>query len=195
LLSGRSSTEYQTILAESLVDTDRILATFKSLLTIAKVRAGTVREDFEVVDLAGILRDTGEFYGPVAEEKGQALTLEAPGPAPVRGSPGLLAQAMANLVDNAIKYAPAGARITLQAVTTARTCEARVSDTGPGIPAEFRARAFERFARLDSSRSTQGQGLGLSLVQVVAELHDGAVYLEDGAPGLVVRLELPRAEG
>jgi len=194
LLSDRSSEAYQTILAESLADTDRILDTFNSLLAIAKVRAGTVREDFERLDLAQVVAETGAFYEPVAVEKGQTLVVEADGPAPVIGSPGLLAQAVANLVDNAVKFTPPEGRITLQTVTTQGMCEVRLRDTGPGIPEDFRERAFERFARQDVSRQTPGQGLGLSLVQVVVELHDGAVTLEDGVPGLLVRLELPRAE-
>ena len=191
LLSDRPSGEYQTILAESVTDIDSILSTFNSLLTISQVRSGVARDKFQTVDLAQVVRDTGELYEPVAEQKGQTLQINAPSTLPVRGNPDLLAQILANVVDNAIKYSPAGAQVTLTAERRSSVCVVQVRDTGPGIPEHFRAKAFERFARLDPSRGTPGQGLGLSLVEAVAELHDGSVTLQDGGPGLLVRLEIP----
>ncbi len=191
LLSDRTPGDYRTILAENVEDTDRILSTFNSLLTIAKVRASSAQVGFEMVDLAGVLQETGEFYAPVAEEKGQGMAVEVAGPVPVRGNPDLLVQVLFNLVDNAIKYSPSGTHITLTAEKQSSACVVQVRDNGPGIPEHFLPRAFDRFARLDSSRESAGQGLGLSLVQVVMELHGGTVELADGEPGLVVRLEFP----
>ena len=194
LLSERSAAEYQTILSENVDDIDGILSTFNSLLTIARVRSGVARDKFQRVDLAQVVRDTGELYEPVAEDKGQTLQVHVPDHLPVQGNPDLLAQALANLVDNAIKYSPTGAEVSLTAERQSSRILVQVRDTGPGIPEHFRTKAFERFARLDTSRSTPGQGLGLSLVEVVAELHEGHVTLEDGGPGLLVRLDLPAAQ-
>jgi len=193
LLSDRTHEDYRTILVENVEDTDRILSTFNSLLTIAKVRASSAQVGFQTVDLAEVLRETWEFYTPVAEEKGQVMTVEASDPVPVNGNPDLLVQVMFNLVDNAIKYSPSGALITLTAEKESSVCVVQVRDDGPGIPEHFLPSAFDRFSRLDSHRESSGQGLGLSLVQVVVELHGGSVELVDGGPGLVARLEFPSA--
>ena len=150
-----------------------------------------------------------ELYEPVAEDAGLALRLVESGPLPVKGNRELLSQALANLIDNGIKYAApqpeAGTAMSETARETASeiVVEARaeghsaliaVADRGPGIPAEERARAVERFVRLESSRSRPGSGLGLSLASAVASLHGGELRLEDNAPGLRVVLILPRAE-
>ena len=105
----------------------------------------------------------------------------------------LLSQAIANLLDNALKYTPAGA-ITLRARETGETARIEVADTGPGVPADRRDAVFDRFVRLESSRSTAGNGLGLSLVRAVARLHGGDAWLEDNAPGLKAVITLPRAD-
>jgi signal transduction histidine kinase len=179
------------ILAENMEDTERLLATFNSLLTIARVRGRSDRSDFEPVDLAGVIAEAAEFYGPVAEDRAQSIVVEAEGPAVTQGRRNLLLQAVFNLVDNALKFSPEGAGVTLSASGSAKGAVVSVRDTGPGIPAAFRDTALERFARHESSRDKPGQGLGLSLVQVVMEFHGGRVELDDGRPGLVVRLVFP----
>jgi signal transduction histidine kinase len=147
------------------------------------------------------VRGIGELYEPVADEKGLTLTIDAPAAAPVRGNRELISQALANLVDNSIKYAapdtalPEGARpeIMVQAASQGDRILLTVADRGPGIPAADRARAVERFVRLEQSRSQPGSGLGLSLALAVAHLHGGDLTLEDNQPGLRTVISLPRA--
>ena len=139
-----------------------------------------------------MLTDVAELYEPVATERDQTLTLQMHEVVPIDGDRDLLFQAVANLVDNAIKYTPAGGRITLGLAPTADGAEVYVADTGPGIPPDQRERVFDRFHRLESSRSTPGSGLGLSLVRAVARLHGATIRLRDNAPGLRITLLLPR---
>ena len=145
----------------------------------------------------------GELYEPVAEEKGLTLTVEAPSSVPVYGSRELISQALANLVDNAIKYAakyPDSAEktgenpkvITVKAASEGDRVLLSVIDQGPGIPESMRERVVERFVRLDQSRTVPGSGLGLSLVSAVARLHGGELKFEDNAPGLKATIALPR---
>jgi len=164
---------------------DRLIATFNSLLLIAEAEAGLERSAMSRVILTAIARDVCELYAPVAEESGIALEL-----APVRdaveidGNPNLLSQALANLVDNAIKYTPSGGTVVISANCASESAVLSVADTGPGIPAEDRARAVERFVRLEASRNSPGSGLGLSLVAAVARLHEAKLDLTDNHPGL-----------
>lgn len=171
-------------LEETVAQTDSVLATFNALTEIAQAEAGTARTALTPVDLAVLVRDAGELYGPVAEEQGIAFAVDAPVAAQVRGHPQLLSQALANLLDNAIKYTPQGGSIAL-AVEPSHSGGVRlaVTDSGPGIPAADRERVLERFVRLDASRSAPGSGLGLSLVAAVARLHDSTLTLADGRPG------------
>jgi signal transduction histidine kinase len=173
-------------LEETVAQTDSVLATFNALTEIAQAEAGTARTELAPLDLAVLVRDAGELYGPVAEEQDIAFAVEAETATPVRGHPQLLAQALANLLDNAIKYTPQGGSITV-AVDAVPGGGARlaVTDSGPGIPAADRTRVLERFVRLDASRSAPGSGLGLSLVAAVARLHDCLLVLDDGHPGAI----------
>jgi signal transduction histidine kinase len=151
-------------------------------------------------DAAEIANDIGELYEPLADEKGITLKVDAPQPAPVKGNRELISQAMANLVDNAIKYAaPTGtpegeppAQIVVQAVVDGERVLLTVADNGPGIPEADRQRALERFVRLEQSRSQPGSGLGLSLAAAVARLHGGELTLADNNPGLKSIIALPR---
>jgi signal transduction histidine kinase len=165
-----------------------MIQSFNALLSITRAEAGSERAAFEQVDLSEIGRDLADLYGPLAEEKGLTLTTSCPPRLALQGNRHLLAQAMANLLDNAIKYTPAGGRVTL-------ACQPGpviiVADTGPGIPSADRERVLGRFVRLDKDRSTPGNGLGLSLVKAVAKLHGARLTLEDNNPGLRVRLALP----
>jgi signal transduction histidine kinase len=145
------------------------------------------------VDASEIVRDVVELYEPVADEVGAELAVEAGEPILMTASRELLGQALANLIDNAMKHAEGtpGLRIVVSTAREAQTFVLRVADNGPGIPAADRERALQRFVRLEKSRSKPGSGLGLSLVAAVARLHDGTIELGDGSPGLVVTLRLP----
>ena len=190
LLANRPCEEYREVLVETIEDTDRLLATFNSLLTIARVESGAAHGEFVIIDLKQVVADTVELYEPVVEENGQKLQMLCSGSLQMNGNPDLLIQALANLLDNAIKYAPEGAIITVDAHMDEKNIQLVVSDNGPGIPEHFREKALERFSRLDSSRTRPGQGLGLSLVQVLAQMHGGGVRLEDAQPGLRVVMGL-----
>jgi signal transduction histidine kinase len=161
-------------------------------LSIAEAEAGSRRDNATLVDLTAIARAVAELYEPVAEEKGLVLRFDAPAPVNVRGDRHLLSQAIANLLDNALKYTPSG-EVVLSVRGNDSSARVAVADSGPGIPADRREAVFDRFVRLEGSRSTPGNGLGLSLVRAVARLHDGTATLEDNNPGLKAVLALPRA--
>ncbi|MEJ2676758.1 MAG: sensor histidine kinase, partial [Acidihalobacter sp.] len=124
-------------------------------------------------------------------DAGLSLVAELAPAVRVRGQRELLAQALSNLLDNAVKYSPAGGRILLSLTREGRTARLRVCDSGPGIPAASREQVLERFARLDDARSTPGNGLGLSLVKAVAQVHEAVLELSDAEPGLCVELKFP----
>lgn len=176
-------------------DVDRVMAIFNALLRLAEIDSGTRRGGFVPVDLARLTAEVAEFYLPVAELNEISLTFEPLGMLQTEGDPLLLAQALGNLVENALKYAPAHGRIAI----TAQRCNEQliqltVADNGPGVPEHERARVVERFYRSDSSRGTPGVGLGLALVSSVARLHCGTLELQDNRPGLraVLYLSVPR---
>lgn len=179
-------------LETSVAEADALLATFASLLRIARIESGSYDVSIEAVDLARVVDDAVELYAGLAQDKTLALDTEANSAVVVEGDRHLLFQAVANLLDNAIKYAPAGSRITVGARAGEAAATLEVCDQGPGIPATARARVTQRFARLDQSRSLPGAGLGLSLVQAVANLHGGELTFADNAPGLRARLTIPR---
>jgi signal transduction histidine kinase len=184
LLEKPDAARYEEVLRATIAEADHLLGTFTALLSIAEVEAGSTRAGIEEVDLAEIARSVAELYEPFAEEKGLVLTVEAAGRVPVHGDRHLLAQAVANLLDNAIKYTPEG-RVRLAVSSAGQNARLEVEDSGPGIPADRREAVFDRFVRLEGSRSTPGNGLGLSLVRAVARMHGGSVSLVDSlaAPG------------
>jgi signal transduction histidine kinase len=192
LLEPPDAARYGEVLRETIGEADRLLGTFTALLGIAEAEAGSGRGNMETIDLAEIVRSVVELYEPVAEEKGLALGMSCDRAAPVRGDRHLLAQAAANLLDNALKYTPSG-RIEIAVAGDRKTVRLEVSDSGPGIPEDRREAVFDRFVRLESSRSTPGNGLGLSLVRAVAQLHGGNVALADNHPGLRATITLPSA--
>jgi signal transduction histidine kinase len=166
-------------------ETDRLIATFNSLLLIAEAEAGSVRESMETISLGNLIEGVGELYGPLADEKNISFTVDNPaGPAMIRGNQNLISQAVANLIDNAIKYTPEGGRIVVSLEQHAGGPQVVVADNGPGIPLEERRRVTDRFVRLESSRNSPGTGLGLSLVAAVARMHDAELLLDDNGPGL-----------
>lgn len=188
---------------ERVIDeADELIKTFNALLLIARLEAASTSEVFHPLDVAAAVRDMVELYEPVAEEAGFAIFCVAEGQQWVSANAPLLGQAIANLIDNALKYGKAGGSaaaaspsIAVEARSVAQSVVVSVSDRGPGIAPGDRERALRRFVRLEQSRSASGTGLGLSLVVAVARLHGGTVRLEDNAPGLRVVLTLPAAGG
>jgi signal transduction histidine kinase len=169
----------------AVADVDRVIRIFDALLRLAEIDAGLRRSGFVTVDVADLAATAAEFYEPAAELKNIALTLQADGPTPVSGDPILLAQALSNLIDNALKYAPErGAICVAVRRRPDEAVEIAVSDNGPGISDAEKAKVVERFYRGDASRGTPGVGLGLSLVEAVAKLHGSTLALRDGHPGL-----------
>ena len=175
---------------ESIADADRLLATFAALLRIARIEAGGHKPNFKPVDFTQLVRDAAELYEALAEEKQMRFATHAEDAVYVIGDRDLLFQALINLLDNAIKYTPAGGKILLELRRAGEVAEVVVSDTGPGIPEFERARVSQRFYRLETSRSTPGSGLGLSLVDAVARLHHAELSFEDNEPGLIATLQL-----
>jgi signal transduction histidine kinase len=176
----------------AMADVDRVIAIFNALLRMAEIDTGVRRAGFVEVDASRIAAEAAEFYHPVAELKGVALVFAPAGPQRLAGDPLLLAQAVGNLIDNALKYVSENGRIWVAATRGAvGTIEITVADDGPGIPDDEKSRVFERFYRGDASRGTPGAGLGLSLVATVAKLHGGALVLGDNHPGLKATLSLP----
>ncbi|MDZ7842268.1 MAG: HAMP domain-containing sensor histidine kinase [Gammaproteobacteria bacterium] len=175
----------------ALQEADNLLATFNALLRIARIESGRRRAGFTEVDLTGLCRDVVELYQPLAEDKGLALSDRVEDDITVHGDRDLLFQAVANLLDNAIKYTPAPGEISLSLQPGGDAARITVCDSGPGIPEAVHDKVFERFYRTEDSRHSPGSGLGLSLVKAVVEVHEGRITLDDNDPGLRVELELP----
>lgn len=177
-------------------ETDRVLATFTAVLRLSRLQTATDWQ-FEKIDVTQVVEELAEFYGPAAEDQQQSLTAEVAIGLFAKGDRSLITQALANLIENALKYTPEGGRVQLRAHRRSDgRIEVSVADNGPGIPYADRERAVERFVRLEAARSTPGSGLGLSLVAAVAELHRGGLTLENGlggpfGPGLRASLILP----
>jgi signal transduction histidine kinase len=190
LLEKPNTARYAEVLRETIAEADQLLGTFNALLSIAEAEAGSRRDTTTTVDLAEIARNVAELYEPVADDKGLTLAINVPRTLSVRGDRHLLSQAIANLLDNALKYTPSGT-VSLSVGRDGNVARIEVADSGPGIPADRREVVFDRFVRLEGSRSTPGNGLGLSLVRAVATLHGGTVRLDDNNPGLKAIFTLP----
>jgi signal transduction histidine kinase len=196
LRDERGNTVWREGLERTIEEADQLIKTFNALLLIAKLEAGALEESLEPIDLAQIVRDVADLYAPVAEEAGLGLDLSVSGRVPIRANRQLVGQAVANLVDNAIKYSAGnapGTAITVAVRAAGHDAAVTVADRGPGIAAADRERVLRRFVRLEESRSLPGTGLGLSLVTAVAHMHGGTLRLEDNAPGLRAVLVLPLA--
>lgn len=206
LRTATTKDELSAGLGQTIELADEIIKTFNALLLIARLEAGAIEETKATLDLAPILTDAAELYEPVAEEAGVRLVAGEIADVKVNANRHLIGQAVINLIDNAIKYGRQSVRAGNGSDTVGHEQGARievclhrkdgralitVSDNGPGISAEDRERATERFVRLDKSRSLPGTGLGLSLVAAVARLHGGELRLEDNSPGLRAVLSLP----
>jgi signal transduction histidine kinase len=191
--------QHREALVRTLDESDRLLQTFNALLSIAKAEAGQSREGLHEMDLKPVLEDVAELYEPMIEEKGGVLETAIEEGLMARADRQLLAQAVSNLIDNAMKYGATGENpvpaIRLEGRRGGTDVKISVADRGPGIPEGDRERVVQRFVRLDSSRSQPGNGLGLSLVSGVMTLHGGKLLLEDNAPGLRAVLVLPASVG
>ncbi len=194
LLHARPSPEatYDEI-ENAVADIDRVVEIFNALLRLAEIDSGVRRSGFRHVALAPVIAELMELYEPVAEEKEVALTVDAADGLAVHGDPSLLAQAIGNLVDNAIKYVPSGGKVSLLvAPCTPDQVVISVADDGPGIAESDKPRVIERFYRGDRGAVAEGIGLGLSVVDAVARLHGGKFTMCDNHPGLAATLILPR---
>jgi signal transduction histidine kinase len=193
-LRSGGETEFREALERTVDESDRLLNTFNALLSIARAEAGQARSGMADVDASAIISDVVDLYEPMAEESGGALTSSPGAGLHVFGDRQLLAQAISNLIDNALKYGAAEgetAHIHVAGWTEGNNVIIAVSDQGRGIAPEDRGRVTERFVRLDESRTKPGNGLGLSLVSGVMKLHKGVLVLEDNHPGLCAKLVLP----
>jgi signal transduction histidine kinase len=176
----------------AVADVDRVIRIFDALLRLAEIDAGLRRSGFVTLDLADLAANAVEFYAPAAELKNIDLEFRSDGALPVSGDPILLAQALGNLIDNALKYAPENGAIVVAALKSGEAgAEISVSDNGPGIVDGEKSKVVQRFYRGDASRGTPGVGLGLSLVQAVAKLHGSSLVLSDQNPGLRAAVTLP----
>ncbi|XBQ16263.1 MAG: ATP-binding protein [Oceanicaulis sp.] len=174
----------EAALMQAIADVDELLKTFNAVMSLSRLQTGERRRAFETLDLTALIADVAELYEPVCEEEGLEFACDCPPGLELLGDRELVAQAVANLLDNAIKYTPSGGAVVLRGRKTRDgRIEISVTDTGPGIPAEERGRVLERFVRLEKSRSQPGVGLGLSLVQAIAEVHGATLQLDDG-PGV-----------
>ena len=183
-------------LLQAQIESQRINSTFEALLRIAQIESGARRERFTEVEIGAILSVLLEAYEDVALENGQVLTLRA-GPecanALVTGDRDLLTQLFANLIENSIRHANGGSKIDMSIECSAKLVSASVIDEGPGIPDGERDKVFQRLYRLEKSRTTEGTGLGLSMVKAIADLHGAHITLRSMHPGLAVKVEFARA--
>jgi signal transduction histidine kinase len=187
---GVDSETLRAVLDASRHDIDSILEIFSALLRIAQIESGARKAAFTKVNVSDLLRTVIEVYRPALEEKGQQLQEAIDTVLTVRGDRELLMQLFANLFENAIRHSPAGAHVALVARSRPDMVEVSVADDGPGIPEALRSKVLQRFFRLETSRTTSGSGLGLSLAAAVATLHDAKLQLSDNGPGLRVTVSL-----
>jgi signal transduction histidine kinase len=191
-LHAGTAAELEAAIERAIADLDGIVAVFQALLRIAEIEAGSRRAAFARMDLVAPLASVEELYEALAEERGVTLSADLPEQLPAFGDSALIQQAVANLVDNAVKFSPHGGTATLSARLLPASLEIEVTDHGPGIPAGERSKATQRFYRGETARHTPGSGLGLAMVHAVAQLHGGSLRLEDAEPGLRAVLSLPR---
>ncbi len=194
LRDGTALTAEQVGIVDTAVaETQGIVRTFQSLLHIAQIEGGSVRDRFGPVDLAQVARGMVEMFGPDAEESGHALILNVAGDArfEVGGDRQLLGQVLVNLIENGLRHVPSGGTIAVSLARRAQGIDLTVRDDGPGVPVDEREKVLRRLYRLERSRTSDGNGLGLSMVAAIADLHDATLTLDDAAPGLIVRIAFP----
>lgn len=181
------------LLERNVEEMHGLIGTFNSILRISELEANTDFRTFEGCNLHWIIERVVDFYEPYAAEKSISLISHLQRPLYIQGEKNLLTQAFANLVDNAIKFTPEGGTVTLSGSQNHVGTEIVITDTGPGIPEEFHDKVFEKFFRLEMSRSAKGNGLGLSLVAAIARIHGAYIDLKNNTPGLKVRFIFPHA--
>lgn len=169
-----------------------VLRIFDALLRLSEIQSGGAKRRFVRVDVDALAEKLADAYRPDAEESGRQILVAAERHCTVAGDSDLLAQALANLIENAMRHTLVGTQIRIRVAGDETRIRLEVADTGPGVPAQDRARVLEPFMRLDKSRTTPGSGLGLSLVAAIAEVHGAKLLLEDAEPGLEVVLDFPR---
>jgi signal transduction histidine kinase len=185
-LRACSVAEWRSAAVDCIAEMDAILETFGALLRIAEIESGTMAGQFAEVDLSDLLTTLAEVYEPMADDKDQSFSAQISCDLKVWGDRELLGQMLANIIENAMKHSPSGARIELTAAVSLTGINVIVNDDGPGIPVAERGNVFKRFYRVESSRGTPGSGLGLSLVDAIARLHHARIDLADNDPGLCV---------
>ena len=178
------------VIEQTMTDIDSILETFGALLRIAQIESGARKAGFVPLDLGELLHNVIEIYQSAIEERRQTLEVRMDPALRIIGDRELLTQLFANLLDNAVRHSPDHAKIELSATRNQDRIEVIIADNGPGIPLELREKVVQRFYRIEGSRSTPGNGLGLSLAKAIAHLHDSDLVLGDHAPGLSVRVTL-----
>jgi signal transduction histidine kinase len=184
--------EQGALLENVIRQADALMRILSAVLEISRSEALTGRKQFSWFDLGELGAELSEMYEPLAEEAGAEIEYDRPAePVPLYGHRQLLAQAVSNLIENAVRYGAEGGQIRIDVKSNGKQMRVEVADRGPGIPIELRSEALRRFGRLDSSRSKEGAGLGLALAEAIAHLHDGELVLEDNRPGLLTALELP----
>ena len=193
LIEQEGAEAYEAALRHTIEDADDLIKTFNALLSIAQIEAGALRDEMTVIDVGSVARDLVELFEPAAEEAAARLSANISNGLGAMGNRELISQSLANLLDNAIKYAGNSGEVKVSATLEGDEIHLCVSDTGPGIPVEDRTRVMERFVRLEDSRNAPGAGLGLSLVAAVARLHEGRFELSENenGGGLVASLILP----
>jgi len=191
--SGGDAAATRNALKRAIGQSDDLLALFAAILRISEVEGGALSKTFARVDLSELVGDLCDSYAPAISDGERSLTCEIVPNLGLHGDRELIAQAVINLLDNAQHHTPPGTRITVAADASEDRIRLSVADNGPGVSAEDRPRITRRFARLDSSRTTPGHGLGLNLVEVIAQAHGGTLSIDDNKPGLRVTMVLPRA--
>jgi len=182
----------QDLIDDTIADVDDVLRIFSSLVRISQIESASRTSAFATIDLAALARDVADLFDAAAEERGAKLIVTGERSIAVTGDKDLLFDALANLVDNAIKHGKAGGTVNLSVIAQQGAAIVAVTDDGPGIPVEEFEHVFKRFYRLERSRCTPGNGLGLSLVAAIAHLHGGQIAVENNTPsGLTVRFSLP----
>lgn len=192
---GRDPEVVRREIEQSVADAEGLLELFAALLRISQIEAGARRAAFEWLDLGGLVRDVVETFAPAVEDAGRRLLVQVDAPHVVHGDRELLTQMVVNLVENAARHTPRGTIVTVALADQGGSTMLSVIDDGPGIGDADPSVLVRRFTRLDASRSSEGHGLGLALVDAVAHLHDATLKLVDNAPGLRAEVEFPRREG
>jgi signal transduction histidine kinase len=191
----RSADNDQALIGDTIADLDAVLRIFASLRRIAQIETEARKGGFRSVNLAEIAGEVVELYDAAAEQDATSLTISGEAELPVTGDRDLIFDAIANLLDNAIKHGRAGGRVAVATERAGSEAVITIADDGPGIPADQREQVFKRFYRLEQGRCAPGNGLGLSLVSAIARLHGARIDMLDNAPGLKVRLWFPSSPG